>query len=391
MTPFDPLGDIGLVEPDHLAFAERMHRFAERTVAPTVDERARARRFDRDLWRQLAGEGFASVLVPEERGGAGRDARSLVLALDALVEHGHDLGLGVSLNVQNQVVRYLFLDHATAAQRERYLPGLLAGDTLICLAVSEPERGAHPKHLQTRADRDGETYVLTGHKAYITNGPESDLMIVVAVTDDSGPRRGISAFLVERDWPGVDISPPMDLGFLPTSPHAEVRFERTPVPAANLFGLEGEAWAGLVRGFRDHEDAFGCGLMSGLLAWQLRETLAGAPGEAAAAGGDCAAAIADAQSALVATRLAGLGLAALRDAGRFDEDAAGILLDAHGAAFQRGIDAVDRAWAAWPVADDAPIHAARRDTGIAHIAGRVRTIRRAQRGARLAQASRKNG
>ncbi len=380
----------GLLTPEHLQFREAMARLAEEAVAPTRAERARARRFDRDLWRRLAAAGFTGVLVPEDQGGTGRDARSLLLALEAMVEHGQDLGLGVSLNIHNQVVSNLFLPYATDAQRERYLPRLLNGESLICLAVSEPETGAHPRHLKTRAELEGDTYFLTGQKAYITNGPESDLLIVIAVTDDTGPLRGISAFIVERDWPGVEISPPMDLGFLETSPHAQVQLERCAVPAGNLIGPKDTAYRGMVRNFRDHEDTFGCGLFSGLLAWQLNETLAGPPGASAATGGEEATPIAQAQSALAAARLLGLTIVALRDAGVEGEDSVGALLDAAHDACRRGGEAIAAAWENCPADDDAPISVARREAGLGSIAGRVRAIRRAQRGARLAGAGRGN-
>lgn len=382
---FTELVQTGVLEPHHAAFGERWGAFAEDAVAPTIAERSEARRISRPLWRRMAEAGMAGVLVPEAHGGAGQDARCLMVGLDAFVAAGHDLGLAVSLNVHNLIVNYLFVPHATAEQRERYLPGLVGGDTLVALAVSEPETGAHPKHLKTRAVRDGDVYRITGQKAYITNGPEADLLILVAVTDDTGPRKAISAFLVERETPGLDISAPMDLGFLRTSPHAEVRLQDCPVPAAQMIGPDGGAYDALVRNFRTDEDTFGCGLMTGLLAWQLAETVSGEPGTAAAAGGAPAEPIGTAQSALSAARVIAAQVAALRDHGAGAGDGADALLDACSRVTRMGFEAVAEAWEPFAPADDDPISLARRELGLAGVGGRVRAIRRARRGARLAQ------
>lgn len=381
----DTLVQTGLLRPEHATLADQWGRLAAAEVAPTVAARSEAGRIDRSLWRRLAGAGMTGVLAPEAVGGAGLDARSLIVGLDAFVQHGHDLGLGVSLNVHNLIVRYLFLPHASPAQRERYLPGLLRGDTLIALAVSEPETGAHPKHLKTRAVREGEGFRITGHKAYITNGPEADVMIVVAVTDDRGPRKAITALLVERDDPGVEIGDPMDLGFLRTSPHAEVRLSECVVPADRMLGPEGEAYDTLVRHFRGHEDAFGLALMTGLLAWQVDETVTGAPGAAAAENRGIAEALGAAQSALAAARVLSAQVGALRDAGTDAGDGEDALVDACGGVTRSGFDAIGKAWEAFAPADDAPIGRARRELGLAGLGGRVRAIRRAKRGAALAR------
>ena len=129
----------------------------------------------------------------------------------------------------------------TDGQKERYLPRR-AGST-PCFAVSEPGAGAHPKHLKTEAVRDGDHYIVNGKKAYLTNGPISDLILLMAITGVEEGRKQYSIFLVPRETPGIEETEGVKIDFLKPSCHCGMRFTDVRVPADALLGPEGDAFA----------------------------------------------------------------------------------------------------------------------------------------------------
>ncbi len=257
------------LNPKQIELAARIAEFAANEVAPGADERDRGAPFPRDLWKRMGEEGLLGLLAPAEYGGAGAGFLTTAVALESFARHGHDMGLCISLTVTTLLCRFQFLRYGTEAQKKKYLPAIIGGEKIAAFAVSERERGSHPRYLKTTAERDGSDYVINGRKMYITNGPAADVVIVFAITEKLGDRNGISAFLVEKETPGFSIGEVMDLPFCRSSPHCELVFEDCRVPEESLLGERNAAFDKMVRGVRENEDALGMAPLVGLLGWQL--------------------------------------------------------------------------------------------------------------------------
>ena len=135
--------------------------------------------------------------------------------------------------------------------------------------MSEPGRGASPKALATKAQQQGESYLLTGEKTHLTNGPIADLFVVVAVTDDTSARKGFTAFMVPRGAQGLFVEPPMPLNFLKPSPHGGIQLNGCLIPKASVLGREGNAWEDMVVPLGETEDVVMMGPVLGGMAAQL--------------------------------------------------------------------------------------------------------------------------
>lgn len=218
--------------------------------------------FPRDLWQKMAEHGLFDL------GAVGRVSGNYLaigMAGETLVAEGGSMGLALSWLMHELVALFFIMGFGTPAQ-QRWYADLTAGKMTICLAVSEPGKGAHPKYLETRAVREGDHYVLHGEKAYLTNGPIADLFIVVAVTGEENGRKRFTAFLVPKDAPGVTVTA-MEMPFLNPAPHGSLRLENC--PGADILGRVGQAYEDLVLPFRAVEDALMTGPVVGAMARQL--------------------------------------------------------------------------------------------------------------------------
>ena len=177
--------------------------------------------------------------IPQEYGGLGLGLSALLSVMEGLGYATRDHGLLFSLNAHLWTNSIPILTFGTGAQRERWLPGLCDGTLIGANAASEPEAGSDVFAMRTRAIRDGDTYVLTGAKTFVTNAPVADLIVAYATIDPGLGPMGVTGFIVETGTPGLSISPPLHKMGLQTSPMAEVIFEECRVPAANRLGREG--------------------------------------------------------------------------------------------------------------------------------------------------------
>jgi len=236
--------------------------------------------FPEGLWGQMAEEGLFRIGMDGIYGGLGGGYEVLAATGETLVRQGRNMGVALSWLYQQLVARFLIQGFGSSDQRQACLPAMAEGRLTVSFAVSEPGRGAHPKHLAATASKDGPSYLLNGEKAYLTNGPLADAFIVVAVSSEGPPRRRFTAFLVPRDTPGLTVAPPLSVPFLHPAPHGGIGLSDCRVPVAAVLGREGTAYEDMVIPFGDVEDALWGALALGGMEAQidmLREVPANAP------------------------------------------------------------------------------------------------------------------
>jgi alkylation response protein AidB-like acyl-CoA dehydrogenase len=213
---------------------ELVEGFARSEVAPRADAFEREHRFPRELFDQLAAMDLAGLPFAEEVGGSGLPFRTYLMVVEELAQAFLALGLGLSVHT---LATWGIDTHATDAQRRGLVPDLVAGRLLGAYSLSEPGSGSDAAAMTTRARRDGEVYRLDGVKAWVTHGGVADRYLVMARTGDEGAR-GISAFVVDADQPGMSVSAPEEKMGMSASPTAQLRFDDAPVPADRLVGGE---------------------------------------------------------------------------------------------------------------------------------------------------------
>jgi alkylation response protein AidB-like acyl-CoA dehydrogenase len=228
--------------------------------------------FPWDIWRAMAKSGLLGLTIPQEYGGGSGGYLALAVAGEALVRHGGNLGLALSVAMHNIIAGFLILGLGNGDQRRQYLPAMASGKITGSLAISEPETGAHPKYLKTRATRESDWFKLNGEKTYLTNGPIADFYVVIAVTGMDRDRKQLSAFLVPKSTNGLIQTGPIPLDFLRPCLHGGIKLENAMVPVSNALGPDGQAYQSIIKPFREVEDAALMGPMVGGLARQLELT-----------------------------------------------------------------------------------------------------------------------
>ncbi len=241
--------DFGLGEDIDL-LRDSVRGFASDVIAPRAQEIDAGNRFPRDLWPQLGELGLLGITVEEDYGGSGLGYLAHVVAMEELSRASGSVGLSYGAHSNlcvNQLRRW-----GSDEQKRRFLPKLVSGEHVGALAMSEPGAGSDVMGMRTRAVRDGDEWVLNGTKMWITNGPEADVTILYAVTDDSGDAPRLSAFIVERDRPGFRSAQKLDKLGMRGSDTSELVLEECRVPDANLLGAAGRGAAILMSGL-DYE------------------------------------------------------------------------------------------------------------------------------------------
>jgi len=251
-----------------LVFRDQCARFARQYIASRHDLTTTSK-FPWDIWRQLGRENLMGLGIPEEFGGMGADALAIVVAGEALVHNGGNLGMVLSWMIHQILSRFFIMQYGNSIQRQTYLPDLSRGTKTLSMAISEPKTGAHPKYLQTSARLiDGEFH-LTGEKTYVTNAPIADLFIVFAITACEAHRKRFSAFLLPRDTPGLFVSDPIELPFLRPSPHGGIVLKDCRLGTEAIIGQTGSAYEEIALPFRQLEDTFMLGPFAGAMQRQI--------------------------------------------------------------------------------------------------------------------------
>jgi len=237
---------------EHEMLRRTVRAFVEKEVVPHVDAWEEAGRIPPEFWRRLGALGLLGLEFPPEYGGGGGDFLSSVV-LGEEMARCRSGGVAFSVLVHTDMSSPWLTRYGTEAQKRAYLPGIVRGETVCALGITEPGAGSDMAGIETRAVRDGDRYRLTGSKIFITNGVYGDLYFVAARTRPGTAERrhrGISMFLVERDTPGFTVSRRLDKMGMRASDTAELSFQDCPVPAANLLGEEGRGFHQLAAGLQ---------------------------------------------------------------------------------------------------------------------------------------------
>ncbi|MFC1628472.1 acyl-CoA dehydrogenase family protein [Gemmatimonadota bacterium] len=225
--------DFALSEEQQMIQAT-IRKFADEEIAPVASENDKSGHFPHDIFMGLAELGFTGTPIPEEYGGAGFDFISHAIVAEEIGRA--DSSLRGTYSVQVSLVELPILKYASEEQKQKYLPKLTSGEWIGCFGLTEPDAGSDPAGMRTSAVEDGDHYVLNGQKTWITNAGLADLAIVYAKTDPSAGAKGITAFLVEKDFEGFSTKDIHDKLGLRASNTGEIFLENCRVPKENVMG-----------------------------------------------------------------------------------------------------------------------------------------------------------
>jgi alkylation response protein AidB-like acyl-CoA dehydrogenase len=222
--------------PEQEDLRARVRAWAEAELAPTVKDRDERQVCERAVWDAAARAGLAGLAVPPEYGGEGRSFFDYILALEAV---GQVESAQVLILASHAAMITCVQQQGTDEQKARWLPPLARGDLFACFSLTEPGAGSDPASMKTVAVRDGDSYVLNGKKTFATNSGVADVYVLFALTDPEAGGRGVSAFLLDRETPGLQFGPPISKLGMRTSVQREVTLTDVRVPADRLLGREG--------------------------------------------------------------------------------------------------------------------------------------------------------
>jgi alkylation response protein AidB-like acyl-CoA dehydrogenase len=235
-TPPAPL--VALTE-DETLFRDTIRQFADETVRPHVKEMDEKGVFEPSLIKNFFELGLMGIEVPEQFGGGGGTFFEAILAVEELSRV--DASVGVIVDVQNTLVNNALMRWTTEEQKKRYLPRMCS-DTVGAYALSEANSGSDAFALQTRAELKGDEYILNGQKLWITNAKEANVFILLATVDPSAGYKGITAFIVEKDFPGFSVGKKEDKLGIRASSTCELVLVDCKVPKANVLGEVGKGY-----------------------------------------------------------------------------------------------------------------------------------------------------
>jgi alkylation response protein AidB-like acyl-CoA dehydrogenase len=235
-----------IFEEHHEEFRGLVRTFIEREVRPHADRWAEQKVVDRELFTAAGSQGMLMFPAGEEFGGSDMDDFRFNMILDEEFARANLMGCGLGISLQNDVLGPYFLDLTNDEQKRRWLPGLVNGELVSAIAMTEPGTGSDLAGIRTTARFDGADYVLNGAKTFITNGQNADLVVVAARTSEH-PHKGLSLLVVERGMPGFERGRNLDKLGLHAQDTSELSFTDVRVPVANLLGEEGSGFLSLVR------------------------------------------------------------------------------------------------------------------------------------------------
>ena len=214
--------------------------FADNELAPGVVERDEKKIFPKEGIKQMADLGFMGMMVEPKWGGGGMDSISYTIAMEEISRV--EASSGVIMSVNNSLVCYLLEKFGSDFLKEKYLKPLASGKKLGAFSLSEPQSGSDASNMRTIAKKEGDHYIISGTKNWVTNGINSNYVILFAVTEKGIGYKGVSCFIVEKGWDGLETGKPENKLGIRASDTCELYFDNVKVPVENLIGKEGEGF-----------------------------------------------------------------------------------------------------------------------------------------------------
>jgi len=254
--------DRTIFETDHQLFRDTVRHFVETEIAPHHEAWTEAGIVDKSMFRAAGQQGLLGMAIPEEYGGGGSpDFRYNAIIDEEVITAGVGAS-GMCITLHNDICIPYFLAYADEEQRERWFPGLASGELMAAIAMTEPGTGSDLAGITTSAVRDGDDYVINGSKTFITNGINSDIVIVVARTGPD-PHAGLTLFVVEDGTPGFERGRNLDKIGMHAQDTAELFFSDVRVPEANRLGAEGMGFMQLVGNLAQERLTIAIGAVAG--------------------------------------------------------------------------------------------------------------------------------
>lgn len=213
---------------------QSVYQFAQNEIAPLAADIDHQNTFPNALWRKLGEMGLLGITVSEEYGGANMGYLAHAIAMEEISRASASVGLSYGAH-SNLCVNQIYLN-GNEAQKKRYLPNLIQGEWIGALAMSEANAGSDVVSMQLHAQQEGDAYILNGNKMWITNGPDADVLVVYAKTDKQAGSKGITAFIIEKDFPGFYTAQKLDKLGMRGSNTCELVFDQCRVPASQILG-----------------------------------------------------------------------------------------------------------------------------------------------------------
>ena len=229
---------------------DHVNSFASAEIAPLAEKTDLDNAFPNQLWPQFGEMGLLGITVPEEFGGANMGYLEHVIAIEEISRASASIGLSYGAHSNlcvNQINR-----NGNDAQKQKYLPKLISGEHIGALAMSEPNAGSDVVSMKLKAEKKGDKYILNGNKMWITNGPDADVLVVYAKTDLEAGSKGITSFIIEKNFPGFSTAQKLDKLGMRGSNTCELVFEDCEVPEENILGTLNEGVKVLMSGL-DYE------------------------------------------------------------------------------------------------------------------------------------------
>jgi len=233
--------EFGFTE-EQLMFRDSVYRYAKKEIAPLVEQADLKSEFSMEVWRKLGEMGLLGLPFPEELGGSGANVVTCCLSGEALGHAGVDQGHLLALGAHTYLCMDTIYKHATPAQLKKFIPKLASGEWIGCMGLTEPGSGSDAASITTSAVKKGDKWVLNGSKTFITNAPVCNVCVIYATVDKKLKHNGITAFIVEKDFPGFSTGVPFHKMGVRASATSEVFLENCEVPEENLLGEVGKGF-----------------------------------------------------------------------------------------------------------------------------------------------------
>ena len=233
---------------EHEMFRESLRDFLNKEVKGNIDNWESEQKIPREIWKKMGDQGFLGLTYPEKYGGFDLDFFFEVILFEEMSKMNSG-GFVITQQVVQSMSSPYILKYGSDFLKEKYLPGIVSGDLIGCIGITEPDAGSDVKNIKTRAEDKGDHYLINGSKTYITNGVYGDFVITVCKTNPNAGTKGISLIVVDLNSEGINRTKIDKLGWHP-SDTAEISFDNVKVPKDNLIGEEGKGFYYLMNGLQ---------------------------------------------------------------------------------------------------------------------------------------------